>query len=266
MAYRNRFRGDASADHIHVLTQDGKKGEPSHSIFPIVTQDRNGIFSAIGTGTFIAGNGICVTAAHVVEAVVDDDGNATGPLGLIQFGEGHTYYIRPILRAARHPISDVAVGVPAEMTHNDTGEKLRSRVARLTSRVPEVGKPILTYAYPETEIRKGERQEIHFNARFVDGYVKEWLESGRDRVLLPGSCCRTSMVIHGGCSGGPVVGPDGMLFAVNSSSIGEERVSYVSWVESIKDISLDQVQLEAGSEPEAVTVGELARKGQIAFE
>jgi V8-like Glu-specific endopeptidase len=37
---------------------------PSHAIVPIVTQQQEGLFVAIGTGFFVAENGV-VTAAHV---------------------------------------------------------------------------------------------------------------------------------------------------------------------------------------------------------
>ena len=46
------------------------------------------------------------------------------------------------------------------------------------------------------------------------------------------------MVIRGGASGGPVVGQNGRAFAVNSTGLEDDFVSFVSPVSEVLDLSL----------------------------
>ena len=123
--------GQAPSGLYSAQLGDGTQADLSQAIFPIVTQWQDGLFVAIGTGFFVAENGIFVTAAHVVKAVLDEQDNATGPFGIFQFLSGNHFSVRPIHRATRHLVADVAVGVATPMHHSTTGAPMPKRFSRL---------------------------------------------------------------------------------------------------------------------------------------
>jgi hypothetical protein len=255
--FNSKLLGEAPKGAYQFHTDDGALGDPSEAVFPILSQDAKGIFSLIGTGFFIAENGIFVTAAHVISAVLDEHDNPTGPLGLFQFSPGGKYYPRPIHCATRHPVADVAVGVAWPMHHNQTGHPLPNKLLSLSTSAPGLGTVVSTYAYPKTTIQRGSPQVIHFEPAFFDGQVVEHFPNGRDRAVLPGACFQTSMVIHGGASGGPVLGPNGAVFGVNSTGFENEAVSFVSCISQILELGIPDVVVPGSHRPRLVTVREL---------
>jgi len=226
-------------------------------------QQNDGLFVAIGTGFFIAENGVFVTAAHVVQEVLDEHGNATGPLGLFQFLPDNQFYVRPIHRVTRHPVADVAIGVATPMHHKTTGAPMPNKLLTLAVKPPLVGTAVCTYAYPKTVIEPGKPQVIRFELGFFDGVLLEHLADGRDKVILPGPCFRTSIVVHGGASGGPVVDANGAVFAVNSTGFEDDALSYVSCISQVLDLSITDVSFPGDSAPRTVTVRELRDRGFV---
>ena len=257
------LRGQAPAGRYRSRADDGKDAEPGHAIFPIVTQQDDGTFVPIGTGFFVAEHGVFVTAAHVVTAVLDHAGNSTGPFGLFQFLPGGTYYLRPIHRVTRHLVADVAVGVAVPMHHNVTGAPMPNKVMKISKNPPLMGSSVCTFAYPKTTVMGGKPQRIDFAPAFFDGKVVEHFPDGRDRIVLPGPCFRTSMVIHGGASGGPVVDGSGAVFAVNSTGFDDDEVSYVSCISSVLDLEITGIQLPGDGSPRSTTLRELVDRGFV---
>lgn len=255
--------GQAKPGLYSGKTVDGDSVDLGHAIFPIVTQRNDGLFVAIGTGFFVAEQGIFITAAHVVEAVLDEQGKATGPFGIFQFLPGGTYYVRPIHRVTRHLVADVAVGIAAPMSHNLTGAPMPNKILALAAKPPKVGSSVATYAYPKTDIQPGKPQVVRFVSGFFDGTLLEHHPNGRDRVVLPGPCFRTSMVIHGGASGGPVVGADGKVFAVNSTGFDGDTLSYVSCISEALDLAITNVTLPGSPKPRTTTLRELSQLGFV---
>lgn len=253
--------GQAPPGRYSAQTADGAGADPDQAIFPIVTQKQDGLFVAIGTGFFVAENGIFVTAAHVVQAVVDEQGNATGPFGIFQFLPGDHYAVRPIHRATRHWVTDVAVGVAAPMHHKTTGAPMPNKVLTLAASPPSIGSSVCTYAYPKTHVQPGNPQVVQFEPGFFEGLLVEHHPQGRDRVVLPGPCFRTTMVIHGGASGGPVVGPNGTVFAVNSTGFEADELSYVSCISETLDLAIPDVVLPGSPTPRSTTLRELLERG-----
>ena len=263
MAGRTPLYGQAPPDSYLALTGDGIRTDPGNAIFPIVTQRHDGVFVPIGTGFFVAENGIFVTAAHVVSSVLNERGEATGPFGIFQFAPDDRYALRPILRATRHLLADLAVGVAAPMQHNTTGAPLQNRILTLAASPPSMGSSVCTYAYPKTEIQPGNPQIVRFEPGFFDGLLLEHYPQGRDSVLLPGPCFRTSIVIHGGASGGPVVGPTGTVFAVNSTGFEDDELSYVSCISEVLDLAIPGVVLPDSPTPRTTTLRELKDRGFV---
>lgn len=186
----------------------------------------------LGTGFFITRLGFFMTAKHVLEEVLNQMGEpiCNTSLSIIQFKENNTYYYRPIRGFNRHPEADIAIGECYPMSHKKTGEPLFNRVVPLSLTYPFIGEHIYTYAYPGTTVKQeSETNHVSFNAKFYAGILNEYYPKGRDRVMLPFPCYRTSIVLHGGASGGPVFGQNGKVFGVNSTGFdGEISVYYVS--------------------------------------
>lgn len=261
MNRRGTLPGEAPPGRYSAKTGDGKDADLGHAIFPIVTQQEDGTFIAIGTGFFVAKNGVFITAAHVVTSVLDEHGNVTGPFGLFQFLPGGQYYVRRIHRVTRHLVADVAVGVAMPMHHKTTGAPMPNKILRLAATPPPLGSAVSTYAYPKTSIKRGTPQVIHFEPGYFDGSLLEHLPRGRDKVILPGPCYRTSIVIHGGASGGPVIGPGGGVFAINSTGFEDNDLSYVSCISEALDLAIPDVMLPGNVTPRTTTLRELAERG-----
>ena len=255
--------GQAPRDKFKAQTGDGDPIEPQHAIFPIMSQLPSGEFRPIGTGFFVANNGVFLTAAHVIDDVLDEDGEPTAPFGIFQFAANNKYLLRPILRTNQHRIADVAVGVTAPMTHDVTGEPLKNKVLIVAGRQPTVGEPVCTYAYPKTEVAIGKVQRINFRPAFFEGKVTEFLPDGRDRVLLPGPCYRTSIVVHGGASGGPVFSSDGSVFGINSTGFEDDEISYISCVADSLSLRIRGVVLPGNTSPKSVSLQDLCDAGFI---
>ena len=257
------FYGQAPSGLYSAQLGDETQADLSQAIFPIVTQRQDGLFVPIGTGFFVAENGIFVTAAHVVKAVLDEQDNATGPFGIFQFLPGNHFSVRPIHRATRHLVADVAVGVATPMHHNTTGMPMPNKILTLAASPPSIGSSVCTYAYPKPDIQPGKPQVVHFKSGFFDGSLLEHHPHGRDKVVLPGPCFRTTMVIHGGTSGGPVIGSNGAVFAVNSTGFDDDQLSYVTCISEVLDLAIPGVVLPGSPTPRITTLRELSEGGFV---
>jgi hypothetical protein len=233
--------GEASPGIVGIRTLDGRIGNPGHAIFPIVKVVNKRVH-LIGTGFFITDNGLFATAKHVLMDAFDEDGREKYGIGLFHFIEDNVYISRPILRFSAHPIADVAVGVAAPMQNNKTEQPLNNPYMFLDFKEVSVGSNVVTYAYPRFSCtQEGTSQKVEFNATYYDGYIREYFPNGRDKVVLPGPCYQTSIHIHGGASGGPVFGPNGLVFGINSTGIDGTDISYVSRTSDILHLRVDDV-------------------------
>ncbi len=260
---RPRILGEAPSGTFSTKKENGELANPGEAIFPILTQLPDKTFQLVGTGFFIGQEGLFVTAAHNILAVLDANGVPKLPVGIFQFLPGNQYLKRPIQLAVRHRVADIAVGIAGAAIHSQTGKTAPNLKLALTLAPPKIGSEIFTYAYPLTEVRPGSPQEIHFAPRFFQGTLVAHHPNGRDRVMLPGPCFQTSMAVHGGASGGPVLGPDGKVFAVNSTGYENEAMSFVSCISAIFDVEFPSVKLPTEAEARPVSIRELTKLGYI---
>jgi hypothetical protein len=255
--------GEVADGSAGMRTGDGVPSDPSSVVFPIVQQRADGTWDLLGTGFFISTNGLFVTARHVLRAPFDSSGRQQYPIALIQFYEKGNYLIRPILRCAFHPIADVTVGVAAPMNRNSDNAPLTNPVLTLTVAPADIQTRVVTYAYPRhSNITVDGVQTFHVMPRFYGGDITEYLPTGRDSVLLPGPCYRTSIAIHHGASGGPVFSPSGAVFAVNSTGFDGTDISYVSRINEIFDLTIDDVAMN-NQPAQSVSIIEMARAGHV---
>ena len=252
--------GEAQIGEFTAISADGEEVDPSHGVFPILTQRPNREMVAIGTGFFVAPGGIFVTAAHVVDVVIGENGENKAPLGLLHFSEGNEYFLRPIGHVTRHLRSDVAVGVAAPMHHNETGEPKPNPVLSLAANPPEVGSEVCTYAYPRTAIKSGSPQRVTVVPGFFAGRIEKHYPDGRDK-MLPGPCFQTSIVVDAGASGGPVLVPGGSVVAVNSSGFKDDALSHVSCISEVFDLEIANIVLPGESDPCTTSLRKLSELG-----
>jgi trypsin-like peptidase len=260
-----KLLGEAAKGKYGVRTGDGLPADPSLAIFPIIRYDAQGYVHLLGTGFFITTNGLFVSARHVLMDTFDSKGRERFPIGIVQFlgkGENGDYIFRPILRCASHPIADVSVGVAAPMNKPD-GTPLKNKILTLTTERVQVGERVTTFAYPRhANVIDDTGQKINTVPTWYDGEIEGHFPNGRDRVLLPGPCYQTSMVIHGGASGGPVFARSGCVFGINSTGYDDTNLSFVSLIDEIFQLAIDDVVM--GTEPaRRVPVIEMERAGYI---
>lgn len=249
-------------------TGDGVSAEGQDAIFPICTLDKTGLLAFIGTAFFICTNGVFVTAKHVL---LNNRGeNLVEPLYGIHFLGESIYVLRPVMQVCIDNLSDVAVGVLAIATNNETGELLTNKILILTDEIPDVGEIATTFAYPKTQVKDvNSIRELHFETSWHCGFVLNYLPEGRDRVMLPGPCYRTTIEILHGASGGPVMNTKARVFAVNSTGFdglletSRFPESYVSAIQSLFSLKLDDVALSPNLAPRSVNVSELIDLGHL---
>jgi Trypsin-like peptidase domain len=229
-------------------------------IIPILERIDEHQYKFIGTGFFITDFGVFATARHVLMPA-HERGHRIFTWEIIPPDQ---WYIRPVLQLKYHAIADVAVGVSCQAIHQETGEHMVNARVRLTTRVQAIGDVVSTYAYPNTIILNSEQgQTLSFNPNFYEGRIAEYLPNGRDGVLLPGPCYRTSISIHHGASGGPVAGPAGRVFAENSTGFDGTGDSYVSRIEEVLSLS---ILIDGDHGEEEITVQQLAERSYVTID
>ena len=197
--------------------------------------------------------------------VIDRNGHQQYPIFIVHFVPGKGHVLRRVLRCTSNTVADVAVGVAAQKIDPRTGTTLKNRVAVLSVLRPSIGEEVFTYAYPKTIISLEPKNEIHFSPRFYDGRLEEVYPDGRDTCMMPAPCYRTSIALYSGASGGPVFGSHGAVFGINSSGIDGEQpaVSFVSRVNELFPLAIDDVVLPGDPAPSSVKIQELAERGFV---
>ncbi|WP_043946280.1 S1 family peptidase [Ralstonia solanacearum] len=255
--------GIAPEGQFIVRTRDGALRDPSHVVCAVVRQHAdNTTLELVGTGFFVAKSGIFVTARHVLNTAREEDPRGPFGLGIVQFIPEMGFVERPILRAIISDHSDIGIGVSAEMTSPTRG-KLDNPILRLSTRDPELGESIFTYAYPDTVAVHRERlTELHINPHFYEGKIEAHYPERRDSSVLTWPCFQTSMHLHGGSSGGPVFDSTGAVFGINTMSMEPYTdVSYITKVRDALDLVIDDVCIGEGAPPGQYSLRALAERG-----
>ena len=259
------LKGVAPKGAYYAKDGNNNDTDRAHTIFPIIKHDAYSSISLIGTGFFIAENGILLTAKHVLMDVIDKNGVQNHAISLIQFIDG-SYVIRPILRCTSHEVADISVGIAAQMTNDKTKEPLKNKLLKLTPNFEELGSRVCTYAYPKSVVERSDgKQELHFYPDFYEGHSEEHFPNGRDQVLLPGPCTQTSMYIHGGASGGPVFTEKGLVCGVNSTGYDDDALSFITPVKTIENLLLTGIKTPNNSTGQ-IRVKELINDKFISYE
>jgi Trypsin-like peptidase domain len=221
----------------------------------------------IGTGFFVIKDGGFATAKHVALEAQRSMSQAENSVGLVYTLSNGLSIFRPIWRFAIHATADLAFGIPHEIIDNETGKAFQSKILSLEPSSPGLGAAISTWAYPlhKKEMEEG-GEALHFQPNFYDGVLNELYEARGPSTKLNAPYYLTSIHLHGGSSGGPVFNERGHVFGIASCSYdGAEDVAFVTPIDPFFEIEISDVDLKDGFGPRGVTVGELARLGQIAM-
>lgn len=242
----------------------GEPVNPGSVIIPIFRHVDSDSAKLVGTGFFVTRNGIFATAKHVLTDVLNAKDQPEAGLFVIQFLPDNGYIIRNVTTMVIHPVADVGLCVLRPAQHNLTGALLTNEAVTLSASIVETGSRVFTYAYPDTSvIETSSSVSIHTWPDCYPGIVEEYYPDGRDRVFLPSKCYQTSMMVHGGASGGPVFSADGRVVGINSTGFDLEQLSFVSCVEDLLDLAVPEVILPNGSGPHPVTLRQLAELGFV---
>jgi len=256
--------GDGGPIEDAFRDQYGNPADGTAAFFPIIHMSEQGPWLPIGTGFFISNNGLFATAKHVV---VDHHGKVTGDLAGVQLiRSDNRVIVREVVKVAVHPRADVAIGFLFDREFAAGRDQTINKCFRLTGQVPPIGSKVATMAFPKSQLTtESEAFSIQFTTSGLTGTIEEYHPDGRDSVLLPGRCFRTSMDIAAGASGGPVAFGDGGVFGINSTGMEGAPVGYVFSIEDILSLDAGRVRLPGGEIRNQITVRELAELGLVIF-
>jgi trypsin-like peptidase len=259
--------GEADPNSWHFAAAHGPLPNPVGHTFPLLTHDDQGCWRLIGTGFYISGDGLFVTAAHVIEDVLED-GRQAAPLAIMHlwsesglFGP-ESYLLRPIIQCWVGDTADIVLGVAAHATNNETGATLSHWRWPLSWEPPTVGQSVATYAFPNHSIEQtAGGQTFHFQPDLYPGSVLE-IDEFRDRLLVPYPYMHVSFDIHGAASGGPVVAGDAVV-GVNCRFMKPGGPGVVAQIRSLQDSFIDDAVLSGESVRRRVQFSELVEAGAV---
>jgi Trypsin-like peptidase domain len=258
----------AARSQWRLAKRDGTPAPNTDAIFAVFRGSADGkTLTVLGTGFYIGFDGLFVTAQHCFR---DREGKiATDqPHGIIHLLPDNQFVLRPILRSWNSAVADVSVGVAGPIINNKTGERVRNAVMVLSAERPPAGTEVATYAFANTEMWQDEgKTSINLRPDMYAGRLIDYFPRRRDAAMLHWPVYETSMPIHAGASGGPVVSERGTVFAVNTSGVeGATDISYVTPIDFILDAVIEGVSLGEGEPARAVTLRELAELGLVVFD
>ena len=260
--------GEANPNTWAFSADHGPLPNPVGHTFPLLTHDADGHWRLIGTGFYISGDGLFVTAKHVIEDVLRGD-QQISPLVILHlrsesglFG-AQGYLLRPIMQCWLGDSADIALGVAAHARNNVTGEVLTHWSWPLSWAVPLVGTNAATYAFPNHAVRQTETgQTILFRPDTYIGDIQE-VRDFRDRVMVPYPYMQVGFRIHGAASGGPILGPERAVIGVNCTENMPDGPGFGAQIRCLQDAFLDNGRLCGEAQPRRVTFAELVSAGVV---
>jgi hypothetical protein len=155
-----------------------------------------------------------------------------------------------------HQTSDIALGALQHPT-----EYVFNSVPRLTTECPAIGEQIVTIAYDKDTCHTP--GEYLIGPKYLSGAFEEVHPERRDRSMLAFPCYRTSIIIPGGASGGPVFDGRGRVFGINCTGFDETDVSYLARVEEALPLTAAGMKFGPDDPPTDRSLLSLVRSGHV---
>lgn len=271
-----------AAIHLHLKESDLLTG-----IAPIFRIDRNvNEAKLVGTGFWVTESGHLITARHVVDENIGEDGVDTGPIFAIQTFADQSVAVRVFKSTDKHPVFDMALSETtlAPQQRNGPTAPLKLSLDDLA-----VGDPVFSFAVlaqeQTFENEKAAGATLHqfhgeicceyltqatplsFAVRLVFGSVSQIFETMRDRVMLPFPCIQSDVPIYGGNSGGPLLDMRGRICAIHCTSFGGNDIAFhvPLWGALNLRTRAHSVGIDDAAKPYR-TIGELALQQHVRFD
>ena len=260
--------GEADPNSWHFSAPHGPLPNPVGHTFPLLTHDTAGAWRLIGTGVYVSGDGLFVTARHVIEEVLDGD-QQISPLAIMHlwsesglFGP-QEYLMRPVMQCWLGDNADVGLGVAARATNNTTGAVLSHWSWPLSWATPVVGTSAATYAFPNHSITKTPGGQLfRFSPDLYPGDIQE-VGDFRDQILAPYPYMHVGFHIHHAASGGPVVGAEGVVVGVNCRFMDPDGPGVVAQIRCLQDSFIDDAVLWGETVERQVAFSEIVAAGAV---
>ncbi|MGS2724941.1 S1 family peptidase [Porticoccus sp. GXU_MW_L64] len=199
-------------------------------IFPIFQRkiDRESVLA--GTGFFIAPTGIFISASHVFE-INYDEGDTYWVLYIDSEGREHDLDFSEIM--IRPEGRDIALGQVA------MGD-LDHPIVSIMELQPEINEVMASFAFSHTLIHEIEEQNgeeiqrIQYRNHWELGKVEEVSHTGFWQT--PGPAFRSTILVEGRASGGPVFNSNGFVVGVNCRGMSPDGAVPYSTASSLKGI------------------------------
>lgn len=247
---------------LKKLRPDSHSGDQLIGIAPIYKVSLSGEPTLIGTGFWVTDKGHLVTAWHVIEENIDDEGVDAGPIYAICMTPDRTHVPRTLRKSYRDKIFDLAL---SETSGGDDPYYGMTWPLPMTLDHPEVGDEISTHAF----VAKGQQffegppggtttskfsatlyvpdldltYSLEYMTRRETGQVRMVFSDARDSVMLPFPCFQSEMPIYGANSGGPVFDAKGRICGVNCSSYEGTNISFHVPIKGVLDLWARQIEL-----------------------
>lgn len=274
-----------SAIRLRHLRYTGGAIDGIAGIAPIYKVSLHGEARLIGTGFWVTEKGHLVTAWHVIEDNIGEDGIDEGPIYAMQILPNRTTIPRVLRKSQRHKTFDLALSE----TRAPDDDAVPTWSFSLTLDEPNIGDAVGTYSFVSADQTfSGESYdgvstdrfngvlaipdlkltyELSFVARVNRGYVTDIFERARDSVMLPFPCFQSDIPIYGGNSGGPVFDKVGRVCGVNCTSYQGEQIAFHAALKGVLDLwARDIALIPEDPVPRNRTLLELGLADRVPFD
>jgi len=203
------------------------------AIFPIFQRFSNGTSQLAGTGFFIAPAGIFLSAAHVFEIDVNEE-DSFWIIYIDSEDQIHELEFREV--RVRPENRDIALG---EVAIGD----IEHPVVSIMELLPEINEVMASFVFSHTlvhepeEIGKDKTQLVQYRSIWELGKVEDISYEGFWQT--PGPSFRSSILVEGRASGGPVFNSNGFVVGVNCRGMapdGEIPYSIASSLKGVREL------------------------------
>jgi hypothetical protein len=239
----------------------------------------------IGTGFWITETGHLITAWHVIEDNIGEDGVDRGPIYAMQALGSGTAIPRVLRKSDKHKIFDLAL---TETQVVGGTHAYPTRPLPMTIDEPKIGDPLFTHAFLSRDQKFSDEKyqgistssfdglmaipdlsltyELSFQSRVGFGHLTEIFKEARDRVLLPFPCFQSDLPLYGANSGGPVFDKKGRICGINCTSFVGESISFHIPLKAILELGARDIEfIPEDPVPRWRTVTELGLAKRVPF-